>query len=69
MFECQTVSESCLYLRDNLLNNFFIIRLFVGSAWSFVFFIPATTANSIPDLIHYIIFLSEFLRKSQYFPF
>ena len=35
------------------------------------FFIPATTANdlrlrriSIPDLIHYIIFLSSFLRKS-----
>ena len=24
---------------------------------------------SIPDLIHYIIFLSKFLRKSQYFPF
>ena len=38
-----------------------------------MFFIPATTANdlriSIPDLIHYIIFLSYFLRKSQYFPF
>ena len=40
------------------------------------FFIPATTAKdlrlrriSIPDLIHYIIFLSYFLRKSQYFPF
>ena len=38
---------------------------FVGSAWSFGFFIPATTANdlqlrsiSISDLIHYIIFLS-----------
>ena len=38
---------------------------FVGSAWSFGFFISATTANnlrlrriSIPDLIHYIIFLS-----------
>ena len=41
-----------------------------------MFFIPATTANdlrvrriSIPDLIHCIIFLSLFLRKSQYFPF
>ena len=36
---------------------------FVGSAWSFSFFIPATTANdlrlqriSIPDCIHYICF-------------
>jgi len=41
--------------------DFFSVRLFVGSAWSFGFFIPATTANdlrlgriSIPDLIHYI---------------
>ena len=40
-------------------------RFYVGSTCSFVFFIPATTANdlglrriSIPDLIHYIIFLS-----------
>ena len=40
------------------------------------FFHPSTTANdlrlrriSIPDVIHYIIFLSYFLRKSQYFPF
>ena len=48
----------------------------VGSAWSFVVLIPASTANdfllrriSIPDRIHYIIFLSYFLRKSQYFPF
>ena len=49
---------------------------FVGSACSFVFFIPATAANdlllrriSIPDLIHYIIFLSHFLKKRRYFPF
>ena len=54
----------------NALNSFdkknvFSVRLFVGFAWSFVFFIPATTANdlrlqriSIPDIIHYIIFLS-----------
>ena len=41
------------------------VRLFIGSAWSFGFVIPATTANdlrlrriSIPDIIHYIIFLS-----------
>ena len=26
---------------------FLILRLFVGSAWSFVFFIPATTANDL----------------------
>ena len=55
---------------------FYSVRLFVGSEWSFGFFIPATTANdlrlrriSIPNLIHYIILLSYFLRKSQYFPF
>ena len=55
---------------------FFLRSTFVGSAWSFGVFIPATTANdlrlsriSIPDLIPYIIFLSYFLRKSQYFPF
>ena len=48
---------------------------FVGSAWSFGFFFPATMANDlrlrrifIPDLIHCIIFLSSFFRKSQYFP-
>ena len=48
--------------------DFIILNLafdFSGSVWSFIFFIPATTANdlrlrriSIPDLIHYIIFLS-----------
>ena len=55
---------------------FFKHSTFVGSTWSFVFFIPATTANdlrlrmiSILYLIHYFIFLSYFLRKSQYFPF
>ena len=55
---------------------FLTFDFFVGSAWSFVFFIPATTANdlrlgriSIPDLIQYTIFLSLFLRQSQYFPF
>ena len=44
---------------------FFNVQLFVGSVWSFGFFIRATTANdlrlrriSIPDLIHYIISLS-----------
>ena len=43
---------------------FFSVSTFVGSAWSFGFFIPATTANytsdfegfSIPDFIHYIYF-------------
>ena len=45
-------------------------------AFDFCRFIPATTAIdlrlrriSIPDHIQYIIFLSYFLRKSQYFPF
>ena len=54
-----------------LIVNIFIFKInflaidFVSSAWSIGFFIPATTANdlrlrkiSIPDLIHYIIFLS-----------
>ena len=52
------------------------LAFFVGSAWSFSFYMSATTANdfrlrriSIPDLIHYIIFLSYFLRNSQNFPF
>ena len=56
--------------------SFIIFSVRLLSFWSFVFYIPATTANdlrlrriSIPDLIHYIIFLSYFLRKSQYFPF
>jgi len=45
--------------------HFFQLSTFVGSAWSFVFFIPATTANdlrlrriSIPNFIHYIFVLS-----------
>ena len=54
---------------------FFSVRLFVGSAWSFVFFpsppqLPMTSdfeGFSIPDFIHYIYF--PILRKSQYFPF
>jgi len=41
---------------------FFSVRLLSVSAWSFVFFIPANDLRlrriSIPDLIHYIIFLS-----------
>ena len=42
---------------------YFRVRLYVGSAWSFALFIPATTANdlrirriSIPDIIRYICF-------------
>ena len=51
----------------------FIYRsTFDRSAWSFVFFHPRHNGQchptSIPDLIHNIIFLSLFLRKSQYFP-
>ena len=52
--------------------SFFSIRLLVGSAWSFRFFIPATTANdlqhrriSIPDLIHYIIPLQTTAKTSD----
>ena len=55
---------------------FFSVRLLSVLCGHSGFFIPATTANdlrlrriSIPDLIHYIIFLSLFLRKSQYFLF
>ena len=49
---------------------------FVGSEWSFVFFITASTANdlqlrriSIPDPIHYIYFLILILEKEPVFPF
>ena len=55
-------------LRHHLKQFSFFLALdffFVGSAWSFGFFIPAKTANdlrlgriSTPDLIHYIIFFS-----------
>ena len=50
---------------------FFKRSTFVDSAWSFGFFIPATTAN---DLRLRRIFLSQilsitFMRKSQYVPF
>ena len=61
----QIQSDSILYSND----GFRAADFLRGHS---VFFIPATTANdlrlrriSIPDLIHYIIFL----RKSQYFPF
>ena len=50
---------------SQLFSSFFKRSTFVGFAWSFVFFIPGTTANdlrlrriSIPDFILYIIFLS-----------
>ena len=39
-------SFSCLGFSAVLI-IFFSVRLFVGSAWSFVFFIPATTANDL----------------------
>ena len=55
---------------------FFNRSTFVGSAWSFGFYIPATTANdlrfrriSIPDLIHYIYFPFLILEKEPVFPF
>ena len=55
---------------------FFKRSTFVGSAWSFGFFIPATTANdlnfegfTIPDLIHYIYFPILILEKEPVFPF
>ena len=55
---------------------YFFQRLtFVSSAWSFVFFIPATKANdlrlrgfSIPDFIHYIYFPILILEKEPVFP-
>ena len=63
---------SCIHM----LKFFFVFfqhSTFFGSAWLFVFFIPITTANdlrlrriSIPDLIHYIIFLSQFLSCNKY---
>ena len=55
---------------------FFSVRLFVGSTWSFVFFIPQKrpmTSNfegfSIPDFIHYIYFPILILEKEPAFPF
>ena len=55
---------------------FFLAFDFVGSARSFGFFIPATTANdlrirriSIPDFIHYIYFPILILKKEPVFPF
>ena len=55
---------------------FFSVRLFVGSAWPFGFFIPATAANdlrlrriSIPDFIHYIFCPIFILQKEPVFPF
>ena len=51
---------------------FFSVRLLTFLCGHLGFFIPATTTKdlrlgriSIPDLIHYIIFLSEFLRKGD----
>ena len=59
-----------------LISNFLYLAFNVGSAWSFVFFIPATTANdprlqrnSIPDFIHYIYFHILILQKETVFPF
>ena len=59
-----------------LIFYFFKRSTFVGSAWSFSFFIPATMANdlrlrriSIPDFIHYIFCLSLILEKEPVLPF
>ena len=60
-----------------LLFFFFYRSTFVGSAWSFIFFIPATTANDPPPTskdfytrsypLHY--FLILILEKEPVFPF
>ena len=62
----EPIDVQCFFLAFDFRRFYVVIR----------FFIPASTANdlwlrsiSIPYLIHYIIFLSYFLRKSQYFPF
>ena len=59
-----------------ILQFVFSVQLFVGSAWSFFFFIPATTANdpdfegfSIPDFVHYIYFPILILEKEAVFYF
>ena len=54
--------------------DFFYRSTFVRSMWSFVFFIPATTANDlrlrrISDFIHYIYFPILILEKEPVFPF
>ena len=58
----------------NIFLFFILASTFVGFAWSFSFFIPATTANdlrlgriSIPDFIHYIYFLILILGKEPVF--
>ena len=67
-----------LYSSSVLVAMFFVCffkrSTFVGSAWLFVFFIPATTVNdlrlegfSIPDFIHYIYFSILILQKEPVF--
>ena len=53
---------------------FFKRSTFVGSAWSFVFFIPTTMTSDFEGFLSQILsitffVLSLFFRKSQYFPF
>ena len=59
-----------------ILFRFLAFDFFVGSAWWFGCFIPATAANdlrlrriSLPDLIHYMYFLILILEKEPVFPF
>ena len=44
---------------------FFSVRPFVSSEWSFVFFIPATTAND-PDFEGFLYLGSKLLQKGEY---
>ena len=75
--DIKKVSILCGKLVWLLTTSFFFSRsTFVGSAWSFGLFIPATTANdlrlwriSIPDVIHYVYFPILILEKEPVFPF
>ena len=75
-FDLQNVFSWCNLNKMSLNVSFFLYffqrSTFVGSAWSFGFFIPATTVNdlrlrriSISDLIHYIIFLSNSSERAS----
>ena len=75
LIQCKSYAIK-LYLSQTDFLFVFYCSTFVGSAWSFVFFIPATTANdlrfegfSFPDFIHYIYYPILILEKEPAFLF
>ena len=59
MFECEAVSECCLYLRDLKNNNLTFEFLFVLRGYSFIF-IPTTTANDFEGFLYQILSITSF---------